>query len=101
MTMNSEITVVITVLDLGVLHIATQKITKVPRSCEAAHEVSKVEAQRGEENITWLLVMDPWSKGGYSRHIQEASMEMEGLPEVNPPSGRVPGQRLLEALILK
>src|SRR3954462_14585504 len=45
--------------------------------------------------------MDPWSKVEYSRHIREASMEMEGLPEVNPPSGRVPGQRLLAAPILK
>src|SRR4051812_39484211 len=45
--------------------------------------------------------MDPWSKVDYSRHIRVASMEMEGLPEVNPPSGRVPGQRLLAAPILK
>ena len=28
-------------------------------------------------------------------------MQMEGLPEVNPPSGRVPGQGLLTAPILK
>src|SRR4051812_48288687 len=45
--------------------------------------------------------MDPWFKVDYSRHIREASMEMEGLPEVNPPSGRVSGQRLLAAPILK
>ena len=45
--------------------------------------------------------MDPWSKVDYSWHIREASMEMEGLPEVIPPSGRVPGQRLLAAPILK
>ena len=45
--------------------------------------------------------MDPWSKVDYSRHIREASMAMEKLPEVNPPSGRVPGQRLLAAPILK
>src|SRR3954471_4691726 len=45
--------------------------------------------------------MDPWSKVDYSRHIREASMEMEGLLEVIPPSGRVPGQRLLAAPILK
>src|SRR3954464_13423015 len=45
--------------------------------------------------------MGPWSKGDYSRHIREASMEMEGLPEVIPPSDRVPGQRLLAAPILK
>src|SRR4051812_36795181 len=45
--------------------------------------------------------MDPWSKVDYSRHIREASMEMEGLPEVISPSDRVPGQRLLAAPILK
>src|ERR1041384_3674816 len=45
--------------------------------------------------------MDPWSKVDYSRHIREASMAMEGFPEVVPPSGRVPGQRLLAAPILK
>src|SRR3954470_25058111 len=45
--------------------------------------------------------MDPWSKWDYSRHIQEASMAMEGLPEVVPPSGRVPGQLLLATPILK
>src|SRR3954469_21928010 len=45
--------------------------------------------------------MDPWSKGDYSRHIREASMVMEGLLEVVPPSGRVPGQLLLAAPILK
>jgi len=36
--------------------------------------------------------MDPWSKGDYSRDIREAIMAMEELPEVTPPSGRVPGQ---------
>src|SRR3954466_1404331 len=45
--------------------------------------------------------MEPWSKGYYLRHIREASMVMEGLPEVVPPSGRVPGQLLLAAPILK
>src|SRR3954464_10238949 len=45
--------------------------------------------------------MDPWSKVDYSRHVWEASMVMEKLPEVNPPSGRVSGQRLLAAPILK
>src|ERR1043165_973542 len=45
--------------------------------------------------------MDPWSKGDYSRHIREASMAMEGLPEVVPPSGRVPGRLLLAAPILE
>src|SRR3954465_816274 len=45
--------------------------------------------------------MDPWSKGDYSRHIREASMAMEGLPEVVPPSGRVLSQLLLAAPILK
>src|SRR3954469_21717732 len=45
--------------------------------------------------------MDPCSKVDYSRHIREASMAMERLPEVVPPSGRVPGQLLLAAPILK
>src|SRR4051812_9445389 len=45
--------------------------------------------------------MDPWSKVDYSRLIREASMAMEKLLEVNPPSGRVPGQGLLAAPILK
>src|SRR4051812_22621885 len=45
--------------------------------------------------------MDPWSKGDYSRHIREASMAMEGLPELVPPFGRVPGKLLLAAPILK
>src|SRR3954468_1839737 len=45
--------------------------------------------------------MDPWSKGDYSRHIREASMRVDGLPEVVPPSGRVSGQLLLAAPILK
>ena len=45
--------------------------------------------------------MDTWSKVDYSRLIREASMAMEKLPEVNPPSGRVPGQGLLAAMILK
>src|SRR3954469_4244363 len=45
--------------------------------------------------------MDPWSKVDYSRLIREASMVVEKLPEVNPPSGRVPGQGLLAAPILE
>src|SRR3954464_10083053 len=73
----------------------------MPRSCEAAHKDSKVEAQRGERFITWLLVTDPWFKGDYSRHIREASMAMDGLSEGVPPSGRVPGQLLEAAPILK
>src|SRR3954469_8763116 len=73
----------------------------MPRSCEAAHEDSKVEAQRGERFITYLLVTDLWSKGDYSRHIREASMAMDGLPEGVPPSGRVPEQLLQAAPILK
>src|SRR4051812_38239366 len=44
---------------------------------------------------------DPWSKGDYSRHIREASMAMDGLPEGVPPSGRVPEQLLQAAPILK
>src|SRR4051812_10118963 len=45
--------------------------------------------------------MDPSSKVDYSWHIREASMEMEGLPEVIPLSDRVPGHRVLAAPILK
>src|SRR3954466_11317014 len=45
--------------------------------------------------------MDPWSKVDYSRHIREASMAMEGLPEGVSPSGRVPEQLLQAAPILK
>src|SRR4051812_19461570 len=45
--------------------------------------------------------MDPWSKGDYSRHIREASMAMDGLPKGVPASGRVSGQLLLAAPILK
>src|SRR3954465_6436762 len=73
----------------------------MPRSCEAAHEDSKVEAQRRERFITYLLITDPWSKGDYSRHIREASMAMDGLPEGVSPSGRVPGQPLQAAPIIK
>src|SRR4051812_37379161 len=73
----------------------------MPRSCEADHEDSKVEAQRGERFITYLLITDPWSKGDYSRHIREASMAMDGLPEGVSPSGRVPEQLLQAAPILK
>src|SRR3954463_6063822 len=73
----------------------------MPLSCEAAHEDSKVEAQRGESFITYLLITDPWSKGDYSWHIREASMAMDGLPEGVSPSGRVPGQLLQAAPILK
>ena len=45
--------------------------------------------------MTQLLVMEPWSKEDYSRHILEASIAVEKLPEVNPPSDRVPGRGLL------
>src|SRR3954469_19720842 len=45
--------------------------------------------------------MDPWSKVDYPRIIREASMMDEKLPEVNPPSGRVPGRGLLALLILE
>src|SRR3954463_3598125 len=39
--------------------------------------------------------------GDYSRHIREASVAIDGLPEGVPPSGSVLGQLLLEALIFK
>src|ERR1041384_3952296 len=45
--------------------------------------------------------MDPWSKGNYSRVIREASMVERRLPEVGPPSGRVPGRGLLVLPILE
>src|ERR1043165_6624391 len=45
--------------------------------------------------------MDRWSKGDYSRHIREASMAMDGLPEGVPPPSRMPGQLLEAPLILK
>src|SRR4051812_20738612 len=45
--------------------------------------------------------MDPWSKVDYSRLIREASMVVEKLLEVNPPSGRVPGRGLLTLPILE
>ena len=45
--------------------------------------------------------MDPWSKVNYSRLIWEASMVVEKLPEVIPPSGRVPGRGLLMLPILE
>src|ERR1041384_3115224 len=45
--------------------------------------------------------MDPWSKEDYSRHIWEALMVVEKLPEINPPSGRLPGQVCLAILILE
>src|SRR4051812_31618620 len=44
--------------------------------------------------------MDPWSNGDYSRQIQEALIVVEKPPEINPPSGRVPGQVLLAISIL-
>ena len=45
--------------------------------------------------------MDPWSKVDYSWLIREASMVVEKLPEVNPPSDRVMGRGLLAAPILE
>src|ERR1041385_6572561 len=45
--------------------------------------------------------MDPWSKVDYSRIIREASMVVEKLPEVNPPSDKVPGRGLLVLPILE
>src|SRR3954465_5289962 len=45
--------------------------------------------------------MDPWSKGDYSRIIQEASMVVEKVPVVILPSGRVPGRVPLALPILE
>src|ERR1043165_10164626 len=47
------------------------------------------------------MITDPVSKGDYSRHIREASMAMDGLLEGVPPFGRVQGQLLQAAPILK
>src|SRR3954468_13220989 len=41
------------------------------------------------------MVMDPWSKGDYSRIVREASMVVEKVPVVILPSGRAPGRVLL------
>src|SRR3954470_3426897 len=73
----------------------------MPRSCEAAHEDSKVKAQEGGEIHHIATDHGPMVQGDYSRHIREASMAMDGLPEGVPPSGRVPEQLLQEAPILK
>ena len=72
----------------------------MPRSCEEAHEDSKVEAQRGEIHHI-ATGHGPMVQGDYSRHIREVSMAMDGLPEGVPPSGRVPEQLLQAAPILK
>src|SRR3954467_13843739 len=45
--------------------------------------------------------MDPRSKLDYSRFMREASMVVEKLPEVVPPSGRVLGRGLLVLPILE
>src|ERR1041385_5949557 len=45
--------------------------------------------------------MDQWSKVDYSWFIREASMVVEKLPKVVPPSGRVPGRGLLVLPILE
>src|ERR1041384_3755537 len=46
-------------------------------------------------------MIDPWSKVDYSRFIREASMVVEKLPGVIPPSGRVLGRGLLVLPILE
>src|SRR3954467_11200159 len=45
--------------------------------------------------------MDTWSKVEYSRFIREATMAVEKLPEVVPPSDKVPGRGLLVLPILE
>src|SRR3954464_13962938 len=73
----------------------------MPRSCEAAHQDSKVKAQEGGEIHHIATDHGPMVQGDYSRHIREASMAMEGLPEGVSPSGMVPEQLLQAAPILK
>src|SRR3954466_10661586 len=60
-----------------------------------------MEAQDWRQEITYLLIMDSWSKGDYSRHIREALMVVDKLPEISHPSGRVPGQVHLVIQILE
>src|SRR3954469_15219588 len=59
----------------------------------------KNKERRGTSHSYWSRTHGP--SGDYSRHIREASMAMDGLPEGVPPSGRVPGQLLQAAPILK
>src|SRR3954469_5851502 len=75
------------------LHMCLDHVGKLTRS-------RKWSTKRGGEHHI-STGHGPMDKVDYSRHIREASMEMEGLPEVVPPSGRVPGQRLLAVPILK
>src|SRR3954469_12941760 len=59
----------------------------------------KNKERRGTSHSYWSRTHGP--SGDYSRHIRDASMAMDGLPEGVPPSGRVPGQLLQAARILK
>src|ERR1041384_601498 len=45
--------------------------------------------------------MEPWSKVDYSQIIREASVVVDTLPDVNPPTGRVSGRSLLALPILE
>src|SRR3954466_10583762 len=54
---------------------------------------------RGTSHSYWSRTHGPG--GDYSRHIWEASMAMDGLPEGIPPSGRVPGKLVQASPILK
>src|SRR4051812_12691056 len=73
----------------------------MPRSCEATHEDSKVKAQEGGEIHHIATNHGPMFQGGLLT-AHPGGVHGDGwLSEVNPPSGRVPGQCLLAALILK
>src|SRR3954470_6976855 len=65
----------------------------MPRSCEAAHEDSKVEAQRGGEIHHIATDHGPMVQGGL------LTTHMGGVHGY--PSGRVPGQLLQAAPILE
>ena len=55
----------------------------------------------GEKTSTSLLPLTHGPSKDYTQRIPEAIMVMEGPPEINPPSGRVPGQELLLIPILE
>ena len=50
----------------------------------------------GEKTSSSLLPRTHGPRRDYSRSISKASMVMEGPPEINPSSVRVPGQELLQ-----
>src|SRR3954466_2812844 len=83
---------------------STQQQRKLQRCLDHVRQLTRSRKWKHKEgrrtsHSYWSWTNGP--RGDYSWHIWEASMAMEGLPEVVPPSGRVPGQLLLAARILK